>query len=461
MTEERDFDRIVRAWLELSADEAPDHAVFAVLQAVESTPQVRRPLRRPVWRFPDMKRLPIAAGVAAVLVLAIGGGLWLSSRPSVGTIPPSPSAQPTSAQQTPAQSSPATPGPTPSASPVAADIPTALRYHWVGQARDVPTFGTSARTALKFVGPTLSVTGTDYGLDKGILTSDVTVPAAGRLDLVLEARDGGCAAGDRGSYTWSTSPGGSILTVAAVGSDPCASRAAAVSGTWYRDACKDASDGCFGDIDPGTYPSQYIAPRLADGAPWVPDLGALTYTVPAGWSNSSDWPDTFTLTPAADYALQGPSGSPTGTAHVIGVDVDPAATKQLASCANSELTGVPRTVDGLIGYLRGLSSLTVSKPTGITIDGRAGKWVDVKIAPNWTKSCPDVPGGVPVAGFLMRHAGDPNAYQVGILGPERIRLIFLDLGGRVVLVTIDSTDAAGFDPFVAQAMPIIQTFHFR
>lgn len=453
MTEDQDFDRIARAWLELSANEAPDHAVFAVLQAIESTPQVRRPTRWPMRRFSNMKRLFIAAGVAAAVVLAIGGGLWLNSRPSVGTAPPTPSAQPTPTQPTPA--------PTPSATSASVGIPTALLYHWVGQPRDVPTFGVSARTALKFVDATLGVTGTDYDLNNGILVSDVTVPATGRMDLVLVAAGGGCAPGDRASYAWSTSPGGSILTVAAVGSDPCASRAAAVSGTWYRDACIDTSDGCFGDLDPGTYPSQYITPQLSDGAQWQPDLRAITYTVPAGWSNSSDWPDTFSLTPAADYAPVGPAGSPSGAAHMISVNVDPAAIQQLATCANTELARVPRTVDGLIGYVRGLSSLVVSKPTGITINGRVGAWIDVRMAPKWTKSCPDVPGGVPVAGFLMRHGGDQNAYQVGVVGPERLRLIFLDLGGRVVLIMIDSTDAAGFDPLVAQAMPIIQTFHFK
>ena len=51
MTDERDFDRLARAWLELGPDEAPDRVIAAVLQAVEATPQVRRPLRWPSWRF--------------------------------------------------------------------------------------------------------------------------------------------------------------------------------------------------------------------------------------------------------------------------------------------------------------------------------------------------------------------------------------------------------------------------
>ena len=39
MTANDDFDRISRAWLDLMPDEAPDRAVQAVLQAVQTTPQ--------------------------------------------------------------------------------------------------------------------------------------------------------------------------------------------------------------------------------------------------------------------------------------------------------------------------------------------------------------------------------------------------------------------------------------
>ena len=78
MTSERDFDRLARAWLELGPDEAPDRAIAAVLQAAETTPQVRRPLRMPDWRSFQMSRLPIVATVVAILVVVVGGGLFLS-----------------------------------------------------------------------------------------------------------------------------------------------------------------------------------------------------------------------------------------------------------------------------------------------------------------------------------------------------------------------------------------------
>src|SRR5207344_790212 len=78
MTSERDFDRLARAWLDLGPDEAPDRVIAAVLQAAETTPQVRRRIRRPSWRSFDMTRLPVVAGAAAVLVVVIGGGILLT-----------------------------------------------------------------------------------------------------------------------------------------------------------------------------------------------------------------------------------------------------------------------------------------------------------------------------------------------------------------------------------------------
>ena len=71
MTSERDFDRLARAWLELGPNEAPDRVVTAVLQAAETTPQVRRPMRWPLWRLVPMTRLPVAAGAVAILVVAV------------------------------------------------------------------------------------------------------------------------------------------------------------------------------------------------------------------------------------------------------------------------------------------------------------------------------------------------------------------------------------------------------
>jgi hypothetical protein len=94
MTDERNFDRLARAWLDLMPNEAPDRTVAAVLQAVETTPQVRLPWRRLPRRILNMNR-PLFAGVATAVVLAVGGGLWLArSSPQPGGPSPSPSLSP-------------------------------------------------------------------------------------------------------------------------------------------------------------------------------------------------------------------------------------------------------------------------------------------------------------------------------------------------------------------------------
>ncbi len=108
MTRDRNFERIAQAWLELGPNEAPDRAVSAVLQAVETTPQVRPLSRRLPWRYPTMNRSPIAAAVAVAVVVVIGGILLMrpSGQSGVGGASPSPSTTSPGASAAVAASSP-------------------------------------------------------------------------------------------------------------------------------------------------------------------------------------------------------------------------------------------------------------------------------------------------------------------------------------------------------------------
>jgi hypothetical protein len=179
MTGERDFDRLAQAWLELGPDEAPDRVVAAVLQAAQTTPQARRPIRWLRLRDDKMTRLPVLATVAATIVVVVGGLLLINRHP-----PP-------------------------------------RRLH--RRSRRPP-------------------------------------------------------ARQQRHSTWQ--------------SDPPAGWAASAKcqGSCRRRAPRDLTQA---------------------GAEWAPDFGALTYTVPAGWANSADFPERFRLKPAADFALDR-SGSPDG-----------------------------------------------------------------------------------------------------------------------------------------------------
>jgi hypothetical protein len=339
-------------------------------------------------------------------------------------------------------------------------IPPFLAYRWIGDPRDVPVLGSSTRTGLNFSDRGFTVTGTNYGFD-GILDSTAGTPSPREITLASTTTDGGCQIGDSGTYPWSISAGKTVLTIGP-GVDACAARSALVPGTWARIACKNGEDGCLGDLEAGEHRSQYFAPGLADGETWKPDLGAMTYTVPSGWSNSSDWSGIFTLTPSNDYALEGPDGPTDFNYHQIMVAVDPAAVSDVSTCKRAEVTDPHPTVAALIAFLHKQSSVQVSSAHDITINGHSGAWVDLRLARSWTHSCPDSPAGLPGVDLLAQGTGGDDPWEYGLTGPERERMVFLDLGhGSRLMIVIDDTDPTKFDALVEQAMPIVASLRFH
>lgn len=393
-----------------------------------------------------MTRLPVLATVAATIVVVVGG-LLLINRPSdrgVGAPTTSPSASAVS----------------PSGSPAAmVPLPDALRARWMGSERPVPGILSSAGTVLNLTAASAFITQSAPS-DAHFLDSVASNVGDGQFRLETVVTGGGaCSKGDIGLYSWSVSTRGRILSVTEV-RDDCSTRLAAVPGVWWLEACKNAQNYCLGDLDAGAYKSQYITPRLdaGAGALWAADYGALTYTVPDGWANSADFPERFSLTPSADYALA-EVGAEDG-AHRIDLHRQYAASAQNADCTSEELTSVPRTVNGLVNWIHGLPSLTSSAPTAITIDGHAGQWLDVGVSPSWKASCPGETK--PIALFLTETGSSPAGDSFAIVAGDRVRLIFLDLGdGDIVMVDIYGPDVASFDGLVAQALPIIQSFHFE
>jgi hypothetical protein len=331
---------------------------------------------------------------------------------------------------------------------------------WVGPKRTIAGFPNDAR--YRFLLSDTSLGFPDDSLKNPVLMSDAAMSAPSELQFTTTDASVGCQAGDVGRYAWTLSASGSQLTLVAT-ADACSSRSAALAGDWYRVGCKNTQSACLGDLGAaGTYPSQYFAPMLGLGAQWSPSWGAVTYTVPAGWANSFDWPNTFGLTPSADYANETAAGPPSGAYHEIDLYRAPAATAQNAECSKALITSVPRTVDGLIGYIRGLKSIVSTVPAAITVDGHPGQWIDIKLAPTWTATCPGVPGSAPTAGILAYAGTDNDDYGIGLTGHEQERLVFVDLGsGNLMLVLVDSVDPARFDQLVTDAMPIIGSLHFK
>ena len=439
--------RLPDALTDLASPRTPDYFIDILGQ----TARVRQ---RPAWVRPGrwfgmngFLGRPALVAVVVVLLAVVGGGIILSQR-NQATIG-APKASPSSVQATAA----------PSASPSAAtslagNTPTALAARWMGPTRDIAGLGSWTRTQVNFLNGVAYVSGTSLG---SYLTSDTEV-GTGTMRTTLRQDEAGCHAGDVGQYTWSLAPAGSTLTITAT-TDPCAARAAAFSGTWFRQGCKNTDDGCFGDLDAGIHPSQYLTPRRAVNGPWQPTWGALTYTVPAGWANSQDWPNEFSLTPSANYANETPAG-PTDY-HEIWLVAHPAANKVTPDCGPTVDTKVPQTVDGLLAWIAKEPGLTSTAPVAIAVDGNPGKWVDVQLAPSWKATCPGGTGKPERPLFAYPSQSDVNGWTSGISGQERYRVILIDLSGQLFGILIDSSDPTTFDALVNQAMPIIQSFKFQ
>jgi hypothetical protein len=432
MTTDRDFDRIARAWLETSPDEAPDRAVAAVLQAVDTTPQVRTPWRWLPWRSTPMNRIPIALGAAAVVVIA---GTVVLSRSGPGPAAGStPSPSPTIA---------ASPGGSPASA--GGSLPAELRRVWMGGHRGLVVTG--AGSLLDFTGPIFHFA-QSAGTSAQLLQSTASAVGDGKLRLESIAAADTCNKGDVGTYSWSLNPSGRILTVAE-DQDACPTRAGAVVGTWWLMDCPLTDDFCLGALDSGTYASQFITPRLdpGAGATWSPVFGGLTYTVPDGWANAADWPESFDLVPVSEL----PPVDPGNRSRSILLNTQPSAMSQDKPCSDTVQPGVMRTVDAVVTWLGTVPGLVTTKPTAITIDGHPGQWLDIRMDPAWTKKCADGTG--PIVTYMM-----PGT---AVMGTERERLILLDLGGGdVVQILIFTKDQAGFDAFVPQAMPVIESLKF-
>lgn len=224
---ERDFDRIARAWLDMGPNEAPDRAVDAVLQAIETTSQVRRPFRWPTWRSTTMTRITLLAVLAGTIALLIGGLVITGGRTG-----PSPTVVPSEAPAAAATSSPST-GP-------GGPIPDALVGGWVGADREVGSRppGTASIAIGALDGNPDAV---DFEID-GLMPADLEEVEPGVIRLTSTFASLDCALGDVGTYRWSVSADSQWLTAELV-DEACPSRAAVFPGAWQRSLTHDSQGG--------------------------------------------------------------------------------------------------------------------------------------------------------------------------------------------------------------------------
>jgi hypothetical protein len=432
MTHERDFDRIARAWLAAGPDEAPDRAVAAVLAAIETTPQVRRPWRWPVWRQFHMTPRAFALVGALVIALLVASSITLRSPHEVARPTASSSAVPTSIYQS-------------------------LIDVWAGAPRTLAGAPASAIVRATFrEGGRLDISGetiTPLGIQ-----SNVEIVNPDRLTLTTVTKNSRCEEGAVGTYQFLLSPAKQRLTLTAV-SDRCADRVVAVEGDWVRTECTTGPGiaggdwDCYGNLEAGTYKSRAVNLRvdISHGVVAPITYGALTFTVPDGWSHVADNATRFWLMPSDQYPRVH-DRVPLDGLYVFG---HPQAASTAAGCPFAAQPGIGITPSEIMTFLGSAPGLKLTTPQAITINGRTGLWADIQLAPGWKNTC-DWHDGSPIAPILYANTG-LSSVAMG----TRERLILLDIGDRdAVGIEIFGIDPARWDDYVAGAMPIVESFVF-
>jgi len=430
MSTERDVAYLLRSWIRSEPDGPVDHVIDAILAEVDATPQ-----RRSTWwpaRRPTMNTIVRLGVAAAVLAIAVALGYALTQNVGNEEPIPNPSGQPT---------------PPPDSSPVAGDMISELLGIFIGATRDVPGVEVDDRLVLDTTSRVLRV---HTGAGQTALLSAMSVVESGvlRLETVVDTTE--CADGDVGTYPYSLSPGGTVLTIAS-GDDDCAPRSATFIGEWRRSACRDSSNWCLGELEAGSQTSLFFDPYLADFSRPVTRYGALTYEVPDGWANADDRTHFYTLMRASAYQEAGVMGCLDCPDNIF-LGANPRAIRMDCSEEVAD-EAIGASAEALADWIRANPGLQVSEGPAITVDGRRTFVLDIIASEEYADACVDPElrqSFVP----LFTHPG--YSYAIGIGDRHRLVLVEID-ADTAMLIGIDTLDPADIGAFAAEVQPIVDS----
>jgi hypothetical protein len=165
----------------------------------------------------------------------------------------------------------------------------------------------------------------------------------------------------------------------------------------------------------------------------------FTFSVPEGWVNDGDEDGYFSLfrdTPAneAEFARSGGMAQ----SMVMGPRNDP-----YFYCDAVE-DNYGATAAEIAAAVTANEALATTGLVDVEMGGLTGKQLDVRLNPEWTGTCPASPD-------------DPPGLN---LGDQRTRGILLDSDRGVIVIFIGSLTSADFEAFLAEAMPIVESFQF-
>lgn len=425
MSTERDVAYLLRSWFRTEPDGSVDHVIDAILSEVDTTRQ-RRSTWWPARRSLDMNtmmKFGIAAAVLAVTV-ALGYGLWQN----IGNVTPAPDA---------------------SEAPDAGDagFPQEFDYVFITATRDVPGIEVDDKLVMDLTSEVFRLY-TDLAITPR-LTSAPSVTADGQLRLETVAEGTGCEPGDVGTFDYSFSPGGTVLTVAS-GQDDCESRAAAVPGEWHRSACRAVDNWCLGVLESGTQSSLFFDPFAEEWGEPITRHGAMAYQVPDGWANADDRTHFYTLVRADAYDEDYVDDC-RDCPDALWIGASPQATT--LDCSEDPDAAVGTSAEALAEWLRGHPGLEVTDGPAAEVDGRPTIVLDVAGSESYVDSCLDPSHDVTHIP-LFTHPG----YTLGIRTGDRHRVMVVEIDADTAMVIdIDSLDQADLPALVAETQPIIDS----
>jgi hypothetical protein len=184
--------------------------------------------------------------------------------------------------------------------------------------------------------------------------------------------------------------------------------------------------GCGGPLTAGTYTSTGLQPPV-------------TYTLTTPWVNVRDMRFFFVLYPdtPANRALAARGSS----SQSIVILPDPAMVVWEEGCPDGRASAaLELDAAGFAEDLASWNGLSVTEPIPVTLSGLSGRQIDVSLEPGWKGCLPGSAGGLPPAQT-----------------PFRFLVLDKPDGKTMMIVLVAQAD---FDSFVAEAMPVVESFQF-
>jgi hypothetical protein len=205
-----------------------------------------------------------------------------------------------------------------------------------------------------------------------------------------------------------------------------------------------STNTCLDELSAGRHETSTFAP-------------ALSYDVPADWSNLEDLPGNFLLLPPGSTL----AGVNPGTSDFLGVYSSVAAPEQ---CTGNADLRVERTPAALVEYLQGLGALTVSDPLPVTIGGLSGLRVDLTFDDATADQACHLQdeqfyGGI----FVDVIVGVGRSSLVhSVAAGYPLRMVFLQHGRDLLAIEVADAPHGGSDyaDWLPQADHVVSTFRF-